>query len=475
MAMLKDLPIGDIDPAPDNPRSDLGDVDSLAESIKHVGVLQPVTVYPHPTDEGRWMLRTGHRRLAAATLAGLDKVPAVVTLPGEPVGNLAAERLVENLQREDLTPTDEARAFAAVVSTSKKEGGLSRRALAATIGKSATYVRKRLALLDVPTELGAMVDAGKVPAEAAVLLASAIKSDGLDEANAAAVAALFVDQPYVASAARDYGAEMIRRTLADQRHAEAAAAWRASFGDQVLDAIPDGAHKVNPYAVPELNTLINDHKDASDRIDYRARLHPITPAVLPGAVLVADGRHVAVYLDPAAVEAAPAAYPENMTAGLIDPDQGHERGAQDRDRRRLKAANTSRSEAVAAIIAGKAPSRAAAGKVAAWRVIDRATEGEKAALLKRLSKVGAFDLDNDVRTHKGWQGSQVPDWSSTIADFADSYGPERVAYLLAVAAHEKRGQWETTGPPQWWQDTATDRGGWAPAGVDKGKTGKARP
>jgi len=84
-------------------------LDELTASIKQHGILQPLVV--EPGEEGRYQLHIGKRRMAAARLAGLEKVPAIILDgPLESKDSLAM-RLVENLHREDLDPIDEAEAY----------------------------------------------------------------------------------------------------------------------------------------------------------------------------------------------------------------------------------------------------------------------------------------------------------------------------------------------------------------------------
>jgi len=115
-------------------------LEELASSIARHGVLQPVLV--EPTEEGKYRLLIGERRLKAAAKAGLKTVPAIVLdEPLRPDEALEA-RLVENLQREGLDPLDEAEAYAAL-----REMGVKVSAIARRVGKSRPYVSKRMRLL----------------------------------------------------------------------------------------------------------------------------------------------------------------------------------------------------------------------------------------------------------------------------------------------------------------------------------------
>lgn len=105
---IVDIPVSQLMPNPHNPRRDVGDVRELADSIRAQGIKQELLVTPSGDRDGRPMYRVviGHRRLAAAKIAGLDMVPCRVE------GMTAREErelmLVENTQRVDLTPLEEA-------------------------------------------------------------------------------------------------------------------------------------------------------------------------------------------------------------------------------------------------------------------------------------------------------------------------------------------------------------------------------
>src|SRR6266542_2903103 len=100
------LDLIDIDPT--NVRADLGELEHLADSIKQYGVLQPVTL--RPTENGRYAPTIGNRRCAAARLAELDAVPAMIR-ESDPVDLRAELQVIENVHREDLKPSELARAI----------------------------------------------------------------------------------------------------------------------------------------------------------------------------------------------------------------------------------------------------------------------------------------------------------------------------------------------------------------------------
>ena len=155
-SMVLVVDIGDLDRGR-NVRTGLGDLDTLVESVRQVGILTPVTVASHGANgDGRWVLVAGHRRVAAAEQAGLSRVPAVVVDVGGDDERLVAT-LVENLVREDLDPIDEARGFAMLVEAGWSQGKVSRR-----VGRSKGHVSKRLRLLALPTEVQEKVRAGDI-------------------------------------------------------------------------------------------------------------------------------------------------------------------------------------------------------------------------------------------------------------------------------------------------------------------------
>lgn len=139
--MLTMLPIDSVAAAEDNLRRRTGDVRDLAASITAVGIVEPLLV--SPIAEDRYVIVAGHRRHAAAVKAGLAEVPCTVRQLSD------AERveimLVENLQRSDLTPIEEASGYFRLV-----EHGITQRELARRIGRSARHVAARLALLELP-------------------------------------------------------------------------------------------------------------------------------------------------------------------------------------------------------------------------------------------------------------------------------------------------------------------------------------
>lgn len=150
--------VDDIHPNPDNPRSRLSDLDDLADSIRVQGILEPLIVMTHPDKPDQYQVLAGHRRLAAAELAGRTEVPCILH-KGRTAAQALEFALVENGQRADLDPIDEARAIKALIAT-----GLSQSQVAARIGRSPAHVGDRLALLTLSPSLQQQVKTGQLPA-----------------------------------------------------------------------------------------------------------------------------------------------------------------------------------------------------------------------------------------------------------------------------------------------------------------------
>jgi ParB family chromosome partitioning protein len=152
---VRNIDVNHITPNPEQPRLAMEQVglDELAASIREHGVLQPILV--RPLDDGEFQLIAGERRWRASKAAGLATIPALVE---EIDDDTALEiSIIENLQREDLSPLDEAAMFDRMVS----EHGYSVRRLAQKLGKDKGYLENRLRLADAPEEIRELVSLRK--------------------------------------------------------------------------------------------------------------------------------------------------------------------------------------------------------------------------------------------------------------------------------------------------------------------------
>ncbi len=144
---LREIPLSSIVPNPKQPRKNFDEqtLNELAESLKSVGLLQPLVV--RPLDKDRYELIAGERRWRAAQLAGLENVPVVIrAAENEQLLQLA---LIENLQREDIHILEAAEAYQILIS----EGGLTQDEVAQLVGKSRPAIANALRLLKLPDKI----------------------------------------------------------------------------------------------------------------------------------------------------------------------------------------------------------------------------------------------------------------------------------------------------------------------------------
>ena len=211
------LPISKVEPRSGQPRTNFDEeaLQELADSIAQHGVLQPVTV--RALDGGYYQIIAGERRWRAARMAGLDEIPArIIEADDRKAQELA---LVENLQREDLNPMEEARGYRALMD----EFGLTQEAVSTGVGKSRPAVANALRLLNLEPEVASMLEGGllstgharallPLPAAAQLEAAKLIVSRGYSVRQTEALAASLLKAPAVKKekdrSAVDYAAVM---------------------------------------------------------------------------------------------------------------------------------------------------------------------------------------------------------------------------------------------------------------------------
>ena len=157
-AELQHLPISRVEPRMEQPRAlfDEEALQELADSISRYGLIQPITVRKLPS--GYYQIIAGERRWRAARLAGLTEVPVrVIEADDRRTAELA---LVENLQREDLNPIEEARGYRALID----EYGLTQEEAARSVGKSRPAVANAMRLLSLCPEVSELVEKGRLSA-----------------------------------------------------------------------------------------------------------------------------------------------------------------------------------------------------------------------------------------------------------------------------------------------------------------------
>ena len=152
----RELPIDQLQPGKYQPRThmDQDALKELAESIKTQGVIQPILV--RPVDGGKFEIIAGERRWRASRMAGLQAVPVVIR--NIPDNQVLAVALIENIQREDLNPLEEAQGIQRLTS----EFGMTHQSVAEALGRSRTAVTNLLRLLELAPPVRDLLGAGKL-------------------------------------------------------------------------------------------------------------------------------------------------------------------------------------------------------------------------------------------------------------------------------------------------------------------------
>ncbi len=142
------IPLDMVEPNAEQPRTQLGNIEELAASIREKGVLEPILV--RSIGPNRYQIISGERRYRAAILAGLDEIPAIeLDVDDKEQVEIA---LIENIQRKDLTPFEEAEGFFVL----QQKFGYTHERIAQVIGKSRTTITETLSINDIPDRIRAM-------------------------------------------------------------------------------------------------------------------------------------------------------------------------------------------------------------------------------------------------------------------------------------------------------------------------------
>lgn len=167
------LRISEIEPRSDQPRKtfDREPLEALADSIAQFGVIQPIVVRENKNNAGTYEILAGERRWRAAKMAGLSEIPAVI-LDGDDL-KAAQVSVIENVQREDLNPIEEALAYQTLLDGFH----LTQEEVSKQVGKSRSAIANLLRLLDLPDEVLELVKAGKLSAGHARALLGLKSSD----------------------------------------------------------------------------------------------------------------------------------------------------------------------------------------------------------------------------------------------------------------------------------------------------------
>jgi ParB family chromosome partitioning protein len=192
------IPIDKLDPNPDQPRTEIGDLTELTASIREKGVLEPLLVKPMPL--GRWMIIAGERRWRSATAARLTEVPCIeMDVDDSAVAEIA---LIENMQRKDLTPWVDADGLRALC----ERFGYTHEDVARKVGKSRSTVTEALSIASIPDSIRQICRASEITSKSLLLqivrqpddesmrsMAEQIASEGLTRDGARKARRAFID------------------------------------------------------------------------------------------------------------------------------------------------------------------------------------------------------------------------------------------------------------------------------------------
>ncbi|MBO0664288.1 ParB/RepB/Spo0J family partition protein [Jiella sp. MQZ9-1] len=226
------VPIIRITPNPHNPRRTFrqDELEELAASIRHHGVVQPLLVRPLPGRDGHFELVAGERRLRAAQLAGLRDVPVVTREINDRQSLEIA--IIENVQRADLNAIEEAQGYQALID----EHGYTQADLAEILAKSRSHVANTLRLLKLPAEVRAMVEQGILSAGAARTVVTA--ADPLALAKRIVAENLSVREAEALARNPDGEDAALDDKPADYRHAKPAKSKARSANGDAEDSEP---------------------------------------------------------------------------------------------------------------------------------------------------------------------------------------------------------------------------------------------
>jgi ParB family chromosome partitioning protein len=242
-AGLDELPLASITPNRFQPRGHFDEeaLSQLADSIREVGVLQPVLV--RPTGDGKFELIAGERRWRAARRVGLQTIPALVRETDDAAA--LEQALVENVHRDDLNPLEEAAAYQQLI----EDFGLTHDEVAARVGRSRATVTNTLRLLQLPPAIQKAVQEGKL-------------SNGHARALLGTPDRAFQEQLAKQIVAEDLS---VRATEDAVREHQGERNGAAPSGTDASPTTP-GARKLRPPGLVELEELLGDHLETRVKI-----------------------------------------------------------------------------------------------------------------------------------------------------------------------------------------------------------------
>lgn len=245
--------------SPTNPRKSFDDLDDLAASIREKGVLQPIGVRRIIGATLRFEIVFGHRRFRAAAMAGLTAIPCVVLELDD--RQTAEVQVIENLQRSDVHPLEEADGYAALI----REHGYTHERLAAKIHRSAAYVRSRVMLAGLGAETRSAYLSDKITTGVAQLIARIPSEKQQDEATRELLTPDFTGEPRTVAYAGRWIRERYMLRLAD-------APFDRADAELVPEAGPCTTCSKRSGTQPELFADVSSPDTCTDTPCYRSKL-----------------------------------------------------------------------------------------------------------------------------------------------------------------------------------------------------------
>lgn len=247
--------ISEIEPNRDQPRKefDSAALAELADSISQHGILQPLLLRPMPS--GDYRIVAGERRWRAARMAGLSEVPAIVREMTDTEEMLFA--LIENLQREDLTPLEEAKGYRTLIETQD----FTQEEVSKTIGKSRPAITNALRLLNLPQEIQDMLEDGRITAgHARTLLSFQNQEDMLEAASKAADGMSVRDLEKLARRMNDKKSSEKKMSSLHQYYEEASLALNSYLNRKVKisGTKKKGVMQIEFYGEEDLKNLLSE-------------------------------------------------------------------------------------------------------------------------------------------------------------------------------------------------------------------------
>ena len=250
------LRLSEIEPNRNQPRKEFDEaaLSELADSISEHGLLQPILVRPMP--DGGYRIAAGERRWRACRMAGLSEIPAVIRELSELESAQIA--LVENLQREDLNPLEEAEGYGVLIETY----GMTQEEAAKTVGKSRPAVANALRLLSLPESVKTLLREGKLSAGHARALLTIEDASQIEKA-----ALLITEKGLSVRAAERLAREKKRRKKPENPHrnilfSEAELALREQLGRKVSinGTRKKGTLQIEFYGEEDLKELLKSFR-----------------------------------------------------------------------------------------------------------------------------------------------------------------------------------------------------------------------